>query len=137
MFDPEVRGEGKTVIRQQMSQNGSLTPMRTLDTPLRICNFQITLESIKAPEFMDMTDQVLASVAESGVTMGNVLIYSRHTTAAIKINEMEPLLLQDLERKLLGGGDVKDWWGQWLLFVLLWGCHVFLHSVRFGLLLRC
>ncbi|MDA0988871.1 MAG: secondary thiamine-phosphate synthase enzyme YjbQ [Chloroflexi bacterium] len=88
------------MIRQQMSQNGSLTPMRTLDTPLRICNFQITLESIKAPEFMDMTDQVLASVAESGVTMGNVLIYSRHTTAAIKINEMEPLLLQDLERTL-------------------------------------
>jgi len=43
---------------------------------------------------------VLASIADSGVTVGNVLVYSRHTTAAIKINEMEPLLLEDLERTL-------------------------------------
>lgn len=67
---------------------------------MRILNFQVTLESSKAPEFVDMTDQVLSSIAESGITMGNVLVYSRHTTAAIKINEMEPLLLQDLERTL-------------------------------------
>jgi secondary thiamine-phosphate synthase enzyme len=74
--------------------------MPTSDSSLRICNFSITLESSKAPEFVDMTDQVLASIADSGVTMGNVLVYSRHTTAAIKINEMEPLLLEDLERTL-------------------------------------
>ncbi len=74
--------------------------MPTLDSSLRICNFQITLESSKAPEFVDMTDQVLASIAESGITTGNVLVYSKHTTAAIKINEMEPLLLEDLARTL-------------------------------------
>jgi secondary thiamine-phosphate synthase enzyme len=74
--------------------------MPTSDSSLRICNFSITLESSKAPEFVDMTDQVLASIADSGVTVGNVLVYSRHTTAAIKINEMEPLLLEDLERTL-------------------------------------
>lgn len=88
------------MIRQQANQNGIPTPMPTSDSSLRICNFSITLESSKAPEFVDMTDQVLASIADSGVTVGNVLVYSRHTTAAIKINEMEPLLLEDLERTL-------------------------------------
>ncbi len=67
---------------------------------MRICNFQISLETTNAPEFIDITDQVLDSIAESGVTMGNVLVYSKHTTAAIKINEMEPLLLEDMARTL-------------------------------------
>jgi secondary thiamine-phosphate synthase enzyme len=74
--------------------------MRTADLPMRICNFQINLESTKAPEFVDVTDQVLDSIAESGISTGNVLVYSKHTTAAIKINEMEPLLLEDMARTL-------------------------------------
>jgi secondary thiamine-phosphate synthase enzyme len=74
--------------------------MRTADSPMRICNFQINLESTKAPEFVDVTDQVLDSIAESGISTGNVLVYSKHTTAAIKINEMEPLLLEDMARTL-------------------------------------
>jgi len=88
------------VNRQQVNQNGLLTPMRTADSPMRICNFQINLESTKAPEFVDVTDQVLDSIAESGISTGNVLVYSKHTTAAIKINEMEPLLLEDMARTL-------------------------------------
>ena len=86
--------------RQQVNQNGLLTPMRTADSPMRVCNFQINLESTKAPEFVDVTDQVLDSIAESGISTGNVLVYSKHTTAAIKINEMEPLLLEDMARTL-------------------------------------
>jgi secondary thiamine-phosphate synthase enzyme len=74
--------------------------MRTADSPMRVCNFQINLESTKAPEFVDVTDQVLDSIAESGISTGNVLVYSKHTTAAIKINEMEPLLLEDMARTL-------------------------------------
>ena len=34
------------------------------------------------------------------ITFGQVTIFSQHTTAAIKINEAEPLLLQDLARTL-------------------------------------
>jgi len=83
-----------------VNQNGLLTPMRTADSPMRVCNFQINLESTKAPEFVDVTDQVLDSIAESGISTGNVLVYSKHTTAAIKINEMEPLLLEDMARTL-------------------------------------
>ena len=36
----------------------------------------------------------------SGVSFGHVSIYSSHTTAAIRINENEPLLLRDMARTL-------------------------------------
>ena len=88
------------MIRQQVNQNGLLTPIRTVDLSMRICNFLINLETTEAPEFMDVTDQVLDSIAESGISTGNVLVYSKHTTAAFKINEMEPLLLEDMARTL-------------------------------------
>ncbi len=51
-----------------------------------------------APEFIDITDDVERIVAESGVRFGQVTVYSTHTTAAIKVNENEPLLLQDMAR---------------------------------------
>ena len=64
---------------------------------LKVSTRTIPLESVRAPEFMDITDQVQAAIAESGVTLGFAAVYSKHTTAAIKINEWEPLLLQDME----------------------------------------
>jgi secondary thiamine-phosphate synthase enzyme len=60
----------------------------------------LELETTGAPEFHDITDDVTAIVAESGVTYGQVTIYSAHTTAAIRINENEPLLLRDMARTL-------------------------------------
>jgi secondary thiamine-phosphate synthase enzyme len=51
-----------------------------------------------APEFIDITDEVERIVAESSVRFGQVTVYSTHTTAAIKVNENEPLLLQDMAR---------------------------------------
>lgn len=56
----------------------------------------ITVETEKAPQFIDLTEEVERAVAEAGVTEGLALIYSRHTTAAIRINENEPLLLHDM-----------------------------------------
>jgi secondary thiamine-phosphate synthase enzyme len=49
-----------------------------------------------APEFIDITDWVAECVTESGITNGFAVVYSKHTTAAIKINENEPLLLNDM-----------------------------------------
>lgn len=56
----------------------------------------LTFETQKAPEFVDITDQVVDAVQRSQVKNGFVVVFSRHTTAAIKINENEPLLLQDM-----------------------------------------
>ncbi len=49
-----------------------------------------------APEFIDITEWVAQCVAESKIANGFAVVYSKHTTAAIKINENEPLLLQDM-----------------------------------------
>lgn len=51
-------------------------------------------------DFVDVTDRVQEVVEASGVREGTVLVFSRHTTAAVHINEHEPLLLQDLRRTL-------------------------------------
>ncbi len=60
----------------------------------------LELETRGAPEFHDITDDVQAIVADSGVTFGHVTVFSNHTTAAIRINENEPLLLRDMARVL-------------------------------------
>ena len=60
----------------------------------------LEVETTGAPEFHDITNDVVAIVADSGVTFGNVTVFSSHTTAAIRINENEPLLLRDLARTL-------------------------------------
>jgi secondary thiamine-phosphate synthase enzyme len=60
----------------------------------------VDVETDAAPEFVDITEQVTDIVAASGVRFGQVTVYSTHTTAAIKVNENEPLLLQDMARAL-------------------------------------
>ena len=60
----------------------------------------LELETRGAPEFHDITDDVQAIVGESGVSFGQVTVFSNHTTAAIRINENEPLLLRDMARVL-------------------------------------
>jgi secondary thiamine-phosphate synthase enzyme len=56
----------------------------------------IELHTTTAPEFVDITDRVERAVARSGIVDGMVLVFSRHTTAAIVINESEPLLMDDM-----------------------------------------
>ncbi len=60
----------------------------------------LIIETGGAPEFIDITDDVQEIVTESGVRFGQVTVFSTHTTAAIKVNENEPLLLQDMARIL-------------------------------------
>ena len=60
----------------------------------------IEYETVAALEFIDITDDVTRIVEESAVQFGQVAVFSQHTTAAIKINEHEPLLLRDLARTL-------------------------------------
>jgi len=54
----------------------------------------------RAPHMIDITDEVERLVGEAGVRSGFVVIFCRHTTAAIRINENEPLLLSDMEEFL-------------------------------------
>jgi secondary thiamine-phosphate synthase enzyme len=62
--------------------------------------YSLKLMSQKAPEFIDITPQVRDCVAQADVHNGFVVVFSKHTTAAITINENEPLLLHDMEQFL-------------------------------------
>ena len=78
----------------------ALNPL-TLLAPVPGAGFACWSESIEllsttAPEFIDLTDRVEEIVARSTVTDGLAVVFSRHTTAAITLNEMEPLLLHDM-----------------------------------------
>lgn len=61
---------------------------------------RLIFETTRAPEFIDITVHVKEFVRGTDIRNGVVVVYSKHTTAAIKINENEPLLLQDMERFL-------------------------------------
>jgi secondary thiamine-phosphate synthase enzyme len=60
----------------------------------------IEVHTNTAPEFIDLTERVASVVARSGVGEGLAVVFSRHTTAAITINEHEPLLLEDMAQFL-------------------------------------
>jgi secondary thiamine-phosphate synthase enzyme len=59
-------------------------------------SFCLPINTQQAPEFIDITKWVGQCVAQSKVSNGFVVVYSKHTTAAVKINENEPLLLEDM-----------------------------------------
>jgi secondary thiamine-phosphate synthase enzyme len=59
------------------------------------------LKSRQTTELIDITDQVRAAVAGSGVREGIALVYTPHTTAAITINEnADPDVVTDLIKSL-------------------------------------
>ena len=58
------------------------------------------LATHRCGQFIDITDDITRVVDASSVQFGQVSVFSQHTTAAIKINENEPLLLRDLARLL-------------------------------------
>lgn len=66
----------------------------------RVSLYSLKLESSESPEFIDITDEVCRFTTQAGVQSGFVIVFSKHTTAAIRINENEPLLLQDMKQFL-------------------------------------
>ena len=56
----------------------------------------LNVDSSTMPEFIDITDQVAGCLRDSEVKNGMALVFSKHTTAAITIQENEPLLIQDM-----------------------------------------
>jgi secondary thiamine-phosphate synthase enzyme len=61
----------------------------------RLVTHQLTIRTETAPQFIDLTDQLQAIVQDSGIRHGQVIVFTRHTTAAIRINENEPELMRD------------------------------------------
>ncbi len=71
--------------------------MAAIDEPKTVARSRILCLSTQQPiELVDLTAAVAAFVRDTGVDNGQVLVQSRHTTAAVRIQEDEPLLLEDL-----------------------------------------
>lgn len=61
---------------------------------------RLTYTTTSAPAFIDITDDVRQVLARSSIRNGFIVVFSRHTTAAIRVNEAEPLLLEDMREML-------------------------------------
>jgi secondary thiamine-phosphate synthase enzyme len=59
---------------------------------------EVTTE--RGPQFVDITDEVEDAAQECGLRNGFAVVFSKHTTAAIRINEAEPHLIADMEQML-------------------------------------
>ncbi len=57
---------------------------------------RLELETRESIQFLDITDEVADIVRACGLRDGVVTVFSRHTTAAVRVQENEPLLLDDL-----------------------------------------
>lgn len=70
-----------------------------METLARLSTFRhttIRIDTQHPTQFIDLTDEVEALVAEAGLRTGFVNVQSLHTTTAIVVNEHEPLLLTDM-----------------------------------------
>src|SRR5262245_65656651 len=69
--------------------------METLAPASTYAHTTIGVVTEQATEFIDLTDRLEALVAEAGIDIGFVNVQTLHTTTAIVVNELEPLLLTD------------------------------------------
>jgi secondary thiamine-phosphate synthase enzyme len=57
---------------------------------------EIKVSTTKPIEFIDITDDVTSIIKNSKVSTGYAIIFSQHTTGAIRISEFESSLMTDL-----------------------------------------
>jgi secondary thiamine-phosphate synthase enzyme len=84
-------------VRQEMNGNGHF-PLAAGATGV-FCE-SIAVRTSMAPDFVDLTDRVNEILDRTRVRNGFVVIFSKHTTAAVRINENETCLKRDMARVL-------------------------------------
>jgi secondary thiamine-phosphate synthase enzyme len=81
--------------------------METFAPALTCRHHRIRILTEHATEFIDLTDRLEALVAAAGIRSGFVNVQTLHTTTAIVVNELEPLLLDDFQT-LLANAAPRD-----------------------------
>ena len=74
--------------------------MKVREAAFNTCVFTLHVDTGRSPEFIDITERVTRVLRESEIRNGFALVFSKHTTAAITIQEDEPLLLTDMKSTL-------------------------------------
>jgi secondary thiamine-phosphate synthase enzyme len=67
---------------------------------MKIYNEELTLQSSKLREVVNITPQAKSAMEKSGFRDGIILVSSLHSNSAVIINDEEPGLLEDLENWL-------------------------------------
>lgn len=61
-----------------------------------------TFTTSRCMEFIDLTDDVVATIDRSGIANGMALVYSPHTTCSVVINEKEAGFIRDFGELIQG-----------------------------------
>lgn len=64
---------------------------------MQMQNHLLEIPTAAGIQIYDVTAQIQTWIAASAVQNGHVLVFSRHTTTALAINEFEPRLVKDLK----------------------------------------
>jgi secondary thiamine-phosphate synthase enzyme len=82
--------------------------MKVSGAVMKTSTHTLKVRSSESPDFIDITTDVESCIRSSGVTTGMVLVFSKHTTAAVIIQESEPLLLEDFKVLLENVASSKE-----------------------------
>ena len=63
---------------------------------------ELKVESSRRMDLIDITDRVKDVVRDSGVKDGIAVVFTKHTTTSLILNEYEPGLVSDIEAFLTG-----------------------------------
>ncbi len=77
---------------------------------MKIKNKTLSYKTKEELDFIDITDEVITFIKETGIKNGIINIQTKHTTTAIVVNENEPLLIEDIKdnlRKLAPKGSIQ------------------------------
>ena len=67
---------------------------------MKIHSQTISLETKKQFELVDVTSYIQNAVTDAGIKEGMVTVFCPHTTASVRLNHNEPLLIQDIMKTL-------------------------------------
>jgi len=67
---------------------------------MKVLSQTFAIRTERGPQFVDITEQVTDAMRQAGLMNGFAVVFSKHTTAAIRINEAEPHLISDMEEML-------------------------------------
>ncbi|MBU0613455.1 secondary thiamine-phosphate synthase enzyme YjbQ [Patescibacteria group bacterium] len=65
---------------------------------MQVINRSFHVDTGEAPDIVDITQRIQGILSEARIQNGTVLVFTPHTTVAIKINEKEEGLIADLKR---------------------------------------
>ena len=78
----------------------ALSAGTSLIYPMTIVQKTLPIETHRPIELISLNDRIQSDVTHSGIQTGQVLVFSRHTTTALAVNEYEERLLVDIETYL-------------------------------------